>query len=169
MKLLPFRIFRLLIACGIAALNPSLVPAERALPRAAREAYRALRAASTKNLATMIAELRATMESHAQLRAAEMATLGDIPLIVLSHGQPQRVMGMPDDVNQAYEQTWQELQAELATLSPQGKLIVARESGHYIQLDQPELVIDAVQEVVEAARLRLLCGEQSERVADAVA
>jgi len=78
------------------------------------------------------------MESHAQVRAAEIRSLADSLLVVLSHGQPQRFMGMPDEANQAYERTWQELQAELAALSPRGKLIVARESGHAIQLDQPE-------------------------------
>jgi hypothetical protein len=44
------------------------------------------------------------------------------------------------------------MQADLATLSPQGKQFIAEESGHYIQVDQPELVIDAIREVVEAAR-----------------
>jgi hypothetical protein len=55
-------------------------------------------------------------------------------------------------VNQTYEQLWQELQAEPAALSSQGKLMMAEGGGHYIQLERPQLVIDAIAEVVTAAR-----------------
>ena len=44
------------------------------------------------------------------------------------------------------------IKAELAQQSSRGKRIVAEKSGHYIQIDQPELVIDAIHQVVEAAR-----------------
>jgi hypothetical protein len=44
------------------------------------------------------------------------------------------------------------LQAELAKQSPQGKLIVAAGSGHYIQLDRPDLVISAVKQVMTQVR-----------------
>jgi hypothetical protein len=47
---------------------------------------------------------------------------------------------------------WVMLQTELAALSPQGKLQAASQSGHFIQLDQPKLVIDAIQQVVTTAR-----------------
>lgn len=40
----------------------------------------------------------------------------------------------------------------VARLSSNGKHIVAAKGGHYIQLDEPELVIDAIRQVVEAAR-----------------
>ena len=37
-------------------------------------------------------------------------------------------------------------------LSPEGRLIVARKSGHYIQNDQPRLVFAAIVQVVALAR-----------------
>jgi pimeloyl-ACP methyl ester carboxylesterase len=43
-------------------------------------------------------------------------------------------------------------QAELAALVPGARHVVATESGHGIQQDQPELVIEAVRQVVEAVR-----------------
>jgi hypothetical protein len=55
-------------------------------------------------------------------------------------------------VNQAYEQLWQDLQGELVGLSSRGRLVVAHDSGHYIQLERPQLVVDAIAEVVAAAR-----------------
>ena len=73
---------------------------------------------------------------------------------MLSHGQTQRVPGLSEEVNRQKEQTEQQMQVELAAQSSNGKRIVAEKSGHLIQIDQPELVIDAIRQVVEAARRR---------------
>jgi pimeloyl-ACP methyl ester carboxylesterase len=43
---------------------------------------------------------------------------------------------------------------EIAGLSASGKRIVAEESGHNIHHDQPELVVEAIQQVVEEVRRR---------------
>jgi pimeloyl-ACP methyl ester carboxylesterase len=83
-----------------------------------------------------------------------VTTLGDIPLVVIRHGRsdmPTRGEVTPAVVEQ-YEAAWVQLQGELAALSPSGKLVVAEQSGHDIHLEQPELVIGAVQEVLAAAR-----------------
>jgi len=45
---------------------------------------------------------------------------------------------------------WNKLQHELLALSPGAKYVVAN-SGHFVQVDEPHIVIDAVREVVEAA------------------
>jgi pimeloyl-ACP methyl ester carboxylesterase len=42
--------------------------------------------------------------------------------------------------------------AELAALSSNGKQVIAEHSGHNIQHDQPGLVINAIHQVIEAAR-----------------
>jgi hypothetical protein len=60
--------------------------------------------------------------------------------------------GLAPEVNQANERLLQDLQAELAALSSRGRLVVAQDSGHYIQLERPRLVTDAIAEVVTAAR-----------------
>ena len=46
------------------------------------------------------------------------------------------------------------LQQQLATLSAQGTLIVAQGSGHDVQLDRPQMVIDAVRRMVGAAQVK---------------
>ena len=56
------------------------------------------------------------------------------PLIVLEHGIPS-------------EPVWHQMQQDLARRSPQGKLITAKQSRHYIQEQQPELVIESVLEI----------------------
>ena len=40
------------------------------------------------------------------------------------------------------------LQRDLSKRSTQGKLVVAQNSGHYIQLDRPDVVIGTIREVV---------------------
>jgi pimeloyl-ACP methyl ester carboxylesterase len=44
------------------------------------------------------------------------------------------------------------LQQDLAQLVPDARLIIATESGHNIHQDQPQLVIDAIRQVVAAGR-----------------
>jgi hypothetical protein len=59
---------------------------------------------------------------------------------------------MPNKIDDECEQAWQELQRNLASISQQGKLIIAERSGHRIMLDRPDVVISAIRGVVEAAR-----------------
>jgi pimeloyl-ACP methyl ester carboxylesterase len=47
---------------------------------------------------------------------------------------------------------WRQLQRELAQLVPRGRLVIATQSGHNIQDEQPELVLDAIRNVVQAVR-----------------
>lgn len=87
-----------------------------------------------------------------QMRDA--SPLREMPLVVLSRGQ---AMAMPPDLpggltGKGLEDAWTKGQAFLADLLPGTRHVIARESEHYIQLQQPELVIEAVREVVEAVR-----------------
>jgi pimeloyl-ACP methyl ester carboxylesterase len=79
-------------------------------------------------------------------QARQIKSFPDIPLIVLSAGKPDF------DITQEVIEKLQELHADLANQSPQGVHIVAHESGHAIQLDKPELVIDAIRQVIENVR-----------------
>ncbi|HJU44688.1 MAG TPA: alpha/beta hydrolase [Vicinamibacterales bacterium] len=69
----------------------------------------------------------------------------NIPLVVLTRGQT------PPSAPEHMAAVWLELQRDLATRSPQGKQIIAANSGHYIHNDEPHLVIDAVRTVITAA------------------
>jgi pimeloyl-ACP methyl ester carboxylesterase len=76
----------------------------------------------------------------------------NIPLVVLSRGLWLKTPPpTPDPQMEARLAIWQELHRELATRSAQSELVVARQSGHYIQNDEPALVIDAVRRVVTQA------------------
>jgi pimeloyl-ACP methyl ester carboxylesterase len=72
-----------------------------------------------------------------------------LPMIVLARGKPGPPMaGLTEEQNNGFRQVWRELQEDLSKRSPKGQFRVAEESGHYIHLDQPELVIQAIRDVV---------------------
>jgi pimeloyl-ACP methyl ester carboxylesterase len=50
------------------------------------------------------------------------------------------------------DENWRQLQRDQASLSERGCLVVARQSGHVVSVEQPEVVVDAIRTVVEAAR-----------------
>ena len=90
-----------------------------------------------------------TSERQTRL-ALRRAPLRPMPLVVLAHGRP-------DDPGAPFiehdERLWRQLQRELAQLVDGGRLVVATESGHNIQHEQPELVLNAIRDVIRAARL----------------
>jgi pimeloyl-ACP methyl ester carboxylesterase len=89
--------------------------------------------------------------SIAQMQAAK--PLRRLPLVVLSAGRfdiPPTLLGGLSAA--AYERILRESQNYLARLEPGTPHIIARASGHYIQLQQPELVIRAVRQVVQKVR-----------------
>jgi pimeloyl-ACP methyl ester carboxylesterase len=96
-----------------------------------------------------VSELKGFSISAAQ--AAKTGLLGDMPLAVLSHDPAMPQPDLPEDLVQPVNDAWQKMQEELAHLSTRGTREVATKSGHYIQLDRPELVIEAVHRVFSQA------------------
>jgi pimeloyl-ACP methyl ester carboxylesterase len=47
---------------------------------------------------------------------------------------------------------WRAMQQDLTSLSERGCLMIARQSGHVVSVDQPEAVVNAIRMVVETAR-----------------
>jgi hypothetical protein len=85
-------------------------------------------------------------------------SLGDLPLVVLSQGEePMAIPQIGATAEQAIAErkVWDELQQELLGLSSNGERFVALESGHVIQFNQPELVIEKVSELALLLRANL--------------
>jgi len=76
-----------------------------------------------------------------RLRVSSRHALGDLPLIAIERG-----VGRDEKLHA--------MQMQVAALSSRGKLITAEKSGHAIHLEQPEVVIQAIGEVVAACRAR---------------
>jgi|SRR5579863_1308877 len=100
------------------------------------------------------AEYSAAGDDLASLQLVELpggnfggvGNLGDMPLAIITHGQP-----FPGPFS-ILEKGWTEGQTRLAALSTNSLLIRANNSNHMIQMDEPELVVDAIRRVHAAAR-----------------
>ncbi|HEX6541777.1 MAG TPA: alpha/beta hydrolase [Ktedonobacterales bacterium] len=81
----------------------------------------------------------------------------DVPLVVLVRDQVPPEEQPPEWSSEREARlikTWREVQAELASRSSYGRLVVAERSGHNIQRYRPDLIVDAIREVVVAARVQ---------------
>jgi len=90
--------------------------------------------------------------STRQVREARArAPMRPMPLFILGHGIPFAAPfpGWPAD---RMEAIMSNLRNDLGTMTPDAKVVVAKQSGHDIHQDQPELVIAAIRHVVDAVR-----------------
>lgn len=79
--------------------------------------------------------------------------LGDLPLVVLrADVYDEELAAYPGVDAASYSAARRALQEDLATLSSNSRLLVADHSGHLVQLYQPELVVEAVRQVLEMAK-----------------
>jgi len=84
----------------------------------------------------------------------------DLPLIVLGRGKPfprrardgsdSQTNRMTEEQFAAWDRAWRGFQEDLAKRSTHGELRVAKESGHFIQWDQPELIIQAIRDLTRS-------------------
>lgn len=89
--------------------------------------------------------------SFAQMRKAKL--IQKMPLIVLLRDKPSEIGGNSSvDFEISVEKAWSGGQKRLAKLVPGSRQITKTQSGHYIQLEQPQIVIKAIREVVDAVR-----------------
>ena len=80
-------------------------------------------------------------------RVIEAGTFPEVPLTVIAatdHGP----------FFKEWEPTLMQLQEQLASLSRQSVFIIAKDSGHDVQLDRPETVIDAVRKVARSTTIQ---------------
>jgi hypothetical protein len=88
-------------------------------------------------------------------KTAAAKPLRPVPLFVLTQGKPFDLspwQPLPADFPGALNKAWHTAQDALAALAPNAKHKTATKSAHYIQVQEPQLVIDAIRQVVEAVR-----------------
>jgi pimeloyl-ACP methyl ester carboxylesterase len=78
----------------------------------------------------------------------------DKPIVVLTRGKEEAFPGSSDDLKARMLATWYSAQAELPLMSSNRAHVIAKKSGHFIQRDDPALVVAAIREVVASARSR---------------
>jgi pimeloyl-ACP methyl ester carboxylesterase len=113
------------------------------LPAATQALIRAHRLQSG-SITAMAAEAHG-METSIMEAAAATPLSPERPLIIVWHGIPAE----PVELEPVAKASMQ----ELVQRSNNGKFIVAENSGHYIPFERPDVVIDAIHQGVEAARI----------------
>lgn len=108
------------------------------LPDSMQPIYRA--AYSSGMWGTMYEEYSAIPQNGLQTR--NLGTLGDLPLIVVRASE-RAADDYPSD------EVWDATLQGLADLSTNSKLVVAQNSGHLVQLDQPQWTVDLVRGMLE--------------------
>jgi hypothetical protein len=92
-------------------------------------------------------------DNEVMREAVAKSPLRPMPLATLAHGKP---FALPEDAQgftAAEFEGYVRAESEVKTaLVPQARFSVASESGHDIHQDQPELVIEAIRQVVAGVR-----------------
>jgi hypothetical protein len=129
----------------------------RGLPEAAwsRELNETVAAIARSKVAlydALASEMEEVPGDEAYLRE-HRRSLGSRPVRVLSSGRHGGGPSDPDSPEgREYQRLVSKAQADWLELTTNGKQVFAHGSSEYIQLDEPDLVVEAIREVYEAAR-----------------
>ena len=76
---------------------------------------------------------------------AALGPLGSLPLTVITADPDRVVPGLPDDVETAFRKAIRvEMPQALAALSSRARLVAARDSGHMVPYDRPDVIVEEV-------------------------
>ncbi len=84
--------------------------------------------------------------------ASNLTSFGNIPVVVITGASPTRNDVLPEQIRDDMTRIWNELQVDHLNLSTDSHQILAMESGHYVQIDEPEVVIDTILDLITKIR-----------------
>ena len=79
-------------------------------------------------------------------------SLGNLPLTVITRGSAPADSGAPQEMIDAWEGVWWQLQCEQAALSTNSRHVIAEKSGHLINEDEPEIIIEEIHRIIDLLR-----------------
>lgn len=103
-----------------------------------------------------LSEVDAMAGASTEQLAESRKSWGDMPLVVLTRGDYDKDMPptfTPED-RDGMKKVWIAMHDEMTALSSAGQHRTIPGAGHFIQHDKPQAVIDAVNDVVKAARAK---------------
>lgn len=83
---------------------------------------------------------------HSAVHVSSLPRPVSYPIVVLRRG---RNLFEQDEQASEKSELWKKLQIDLASLSTTGRLEVATQSGHHIHLDEPQLLVDQIETLLD--------------------
>ncbi len=105
--------------------------------------------AQRKSVWTQMDELGSFSDSADEVNGI-VKHLPPVPLAVLTRGRSQ-LPTIPGD--KSMETVWHEMQEDLTTMSPHSWQVIARDSGHSIHQEAPEVIVENTLKVIRQASL----------------
>jgi len=112
---------------------------------------------SMNNFATAVGETRAFFSKQDSLETIHTGPYGDLPILIFSQDPANTVDKdlqsslSPQALAEMYS-TWNQKQEDLKKLSTRSRRIIAKGSGHYIELCRPDLLLKEVPLFIEQVR-----------------
>lgn len=105
---------------------------------------------ATKNFKTAFSELSSLQKSLTELKE-DGGKLGDKPLIVITATQtvPMEGTGLTQEEIDNFHPVMLEFQNDLLKNSTRSRQVFATESDHNVPLHQPEVIVEAIQKIIE--------------------
>lgn len=115
----------------------------------------------SKHWEAMFREVRDIKTSSKQIK--NTGTLRDLPLVIISvkHFLKPSLLTFFLPLKQV-DEAWAKMQPELLKLSSNSKEIIAENSGHFVGIDDPEVMIKAISELIEQVRSQQLTKKPEE-------
>lgn len=102
--------------------------------------------------AAAASEQRAVFYASADETRATRKSFGSIPIIVLTHSPYPKGKDETQEERNVRTLLWETMHNEIAAMSTRGINIIVPNTGHYIQFDNPQVVVDAVSQALNLAR-----------------
>lgn len=141
---------------GIPALFPSdfAAPIAAKLPEEIAVARTAAALVDSSQAVATTDEMAALLVSFDQVREIRKP-LGNVPVKIITHGvAPGTEAGIPAGLEADVEAAWQTMQESLLEISDDSSLRIAEGAGHDIMVENPTVVIEAINEIIERSHRR---------------
>jgi pimeloyl-ACP methyl ester carboxylesterase len=96
-------------------------------------------------------EKKGVFDASADETRATRKNFGGMPIIVLTHAPHPGPKDWTQALQDRHTLVWEDMHNEVAAMSTHGINEIVPRSGHYIQYDRPEIVIDAIEQAMSIA------------------
>jgi len=130
------------------------------LPKEMQDTHRSL-SSTQKHCSTVSAESELFSESFKQLAAIDRSIIKNKPCFIISAGCETDLssFGITREQQESYrsellawKSAWDDLQEDLVSKFPGARHIIAEKSEHQIHWSQPEVIVQAVKELIEESK-----------------